>query len=86
MSRRPNTPVTLLDAGREGRLQGLESLRDLLAEQLDSCESSRDAAALSLRFMDVLEQIADLSGKGSTTARPSSVTDEFTKRRRERGA
>ena len=79
-------PVSLLESGREGRLQGLEALRDHLAIQIDACESSRDAAALSLRFMDVLEQIAELSSPAKAVAQPSSVTDEFTKRRRERGA
>lgn len=80
--------MSLLDEGREGRLRGLEALRDRLAVELDGCESSRDVAALSIRFMDVLEQISELSGGGTRTesASPSSPVDEFTRRRRSRGA
>jgi hypothetical protein len=44
-------------ASSVGRLGGLRALRDRLAVELDECDSKRDVAALSQRFMDVLAQI-----------------------------
>ena len=48
----------LADAVRSGsRLVALRVLRDRLAREVDGCRSARDVAALSLRLIDVLEQI-----------------------------
>lgn len=75
--------MSLLDESRKGRLPGLEALRDYLAAELDVCESARDKASLSLRFVDVLEQIDELSG-GAAVAAPSSPLDELRRKRAER--
>jgi hypothetical protein len=45
------------------RLQTLRDLRDLLARQIESCDSLRDLAALSGRLQAVLDQIAELEPK-----------------------
>lgn len=45
------------------RLESLKALADYLAEQLDNCESMRDAASLSLRLITTLEQIESLEPK-----------------------
>lgn len=76
--------MALLEEVRKGRREGLEALRDRLAEELDQCESSRDVAALSLRLADVLEQVANLTGQSAGVAQPVSSVDEFTSRRRGR--
>jgi hypothetical protein len=45
------------------RLATLRDLRDLLARQIESCESLRDLASLSGRLQAVLDQIAELEPK-----------------------
>jgi hypothetical protein len=45
------------------RLQTLRDLRDLLATQIQSCDSLRDLASLSGRLQAVLDQIAVLEPK-----------------------
>lgn len=45
------------------RLAALRDLRDLLAEQIQACDSLRDLAALSGRFQAVLTEIAALEPK-----------------------
>lgn len=45
------------------RLESLKALADYLAEQLDNCDSMRDAASLSLRLITTLEQIESLEPK-----------------------
>jgi hypothetical protein len=44
------------------RFKSLESLRNLLAEAIESCESKRDLAALSRQLVSVLAQIEDHRG------------------------
>jgi len=76
--------LSLLDAAAEGRLEGLVALRDHLARELDACESARDTASLSLRFMDVLAQIEELQGGAAPVAAPKSPLDELMAKRRDR--
>lgn len=45
------------------RLGALRALRDLLAREIQTCESSRDLASLSGRFQAVMDQIAELEPK-----------------------
>lgn len=45
------------------RLQTLRDLRDLLARQIEACDSLRDLASLSGRLQAVLDQIAELEPK-----------------------
>jgi hypothetical protein len=54
----------------------LRALRDVLARQIDACESGRDLAALSARMTDVLERIAALPAEKKGTA-----LDELARRR-----
>ena len=75
--------MSLLEEAQKGRLPGLEALRDYLATELDVCESARDKASLSLRFVDVLEQIEELSGPSAASA-PQSPLDELRRKRAER--
>lgn len=72
--------MTLHETASTGdRLKTLESLRDLLAERIDSTDSGRDIAALSLRLTDVLAQIAELSPTSEV-----DVVDEIAARRNAR--
>lgn len=51
------------------RLETLRDLRDLIARQLEACDSMRDLAALSGRLQSVLAEIATLQpaeAKGDT--------------------
>ncbi|AYW77913.1 hypothetical protein HMPREF0682_2463 [Propionibacterium acidifaciens F0233] len=78
--------MTLVNSARQGRLPGLKRLRDMLAAQLDECDSNRDFAALSTRLIDVLAQIDELeqaAGK-KPAARKETGLDEFTRRLEER--
>lgn len=50
-------------ASSGNRLATLRDLRDLLARQIESCDSLRDLAALSGRLQAVLDQIAELEPK-----------------------
>jgi len=52
--------MSLSEAVGDGRLAGLVALRTRLANEIDQCDSSRDVAALSIRLMDVMEQIESL--------------------------
>lgn len=45
------------------RLEALCDLRDLLARQIQACDSLRDLASLSGRFQSVLAEIAELEPK-----------------------
>lgn len=61
----------LTDAARSGDKRGtLMALRDLIAAQIESCESGRDMAALSKRLMEVM---AELDALGD----PDAERDEF---------
>ena len=62
------------------RLATLRDLRDLLARQIEACESMRDLAALSGRLQSVLEQIAELEPKKAE----GDGIDEIAKRRASR--
>lgn len=59
------------------RLKTLHDLRDLLAVQIEGCESLRDLAALSGRFQSVLAEIDELTPKEAT----GDGIDEIAKRR-----
>ena len=76
--------VSVSEASRGGELEALRALRDDLALKLDQCDSLRDYAALSLRFMDALERISVL--ESGMPEREGSVLDELAKRRAARGA
>ena len=71
-------------AGSGDRLAALRALRDRLAADLDVCESARDVAALSQRFMDTLAQIETI--EKAQPAKKGTPLDELTARRRARGA
>jgi len=75
--------VSLVEEAPKGRLAGLVALRDRLALELDSAEQSRDVAALSRQFSDVLLQIDELDVKPAVDA-PVSPLDEMRRRRAER--
>jgi hypothetical protein len=73
----------LTEAARsDDRLRALKTLRDSLAADLDACASMRDKAALSQRFMDVLEQIDALTT--TRGRRRKTGLSEFERRLRER--
>jgi phage shock protein A len=72
-------------AASDDRLRALKALRDRLAVEIDDCESKRDMAALSLRFMDVVEQI-DCLGGGAEPAKKETRLSDFERRLREREA
>jgi hypothetical protein len=74
--------MSLSDAAPGGRLAGLVALRERLAAEIDACDSSRDVAALSIRFMDVLAQIDELSA--GDVDKPLTALDELRKRREAR--
>ena len=78
----------LVRAGQTSRLAGLQQLRDILANQLETTVSGRDMAALSSRFSDVLAQIDELEGTGGQGAGAAGAevtsVDEFTARRKAR--
>lgn len=58
------------------RLAVLEALRDRLATEIDECLSNRDLASLTLRLVDILEQIDGLS-----VSRYRGAADEIADRR-----
>lgn len=74
----------LADSAPGGRLVALIALRDRLAGDIDVCESARDVAALSQRYMDVLEQIDAL--EKLQPAKKGTGLDELERRRAERQA
>ncbi|MDQ5860703.1 MAG: hypothetical protein M3536_00375 [Actinomycetota bacterium] len=74
--------MSLSEAAPNGRLAGLIALRDLLANELDTAEQSRDVAALSRQFTDVLLQIDEL--EAPTLEKPLTALDELNKRREAR--
>ena len=74
--------MTLFEEAPKGRLQGLIALRDRLAQEIDTAEQSRDVAALSRQFSDVLLQIDEL--EAPTLEKPLTALDELNKRREAR--
>lgn len=62
-------------------LDALRALRDRLASELDSCESSRDVAALSARLVEVLKRVAEVEAKVPAA---KSALDEISDRRARR--
>ena len=74
--------MTLFEEAPKGRLHGLIALRDRLAQEIDTAEQSRDVAALSRQFSDVLLQIDEL--EAPTLEKPLTALDELNKRREAR--
>lgn len=61
MAARKKQEKTLVEAAKSGNtLATLERLRDKLAEQIETCDSGRDMAALSRQLSQVLDQIDDV--------------------------
>lgn len=74
--------MSLFEEAPKGRLAGLIALRDRLAQEIDTAEQSRDVAALSRQFSDVLLQIDEL--EAPTLEKPLTALDELNKRREAR--
>ena len=74
--------MEMLDAVRAGRLEGLEAIRDRLAEDYVVCESKRDAVAIARMLTEVLLQISELST--GSEEKPLTALDELRKRREAR--
>jgi len=74
--------MSLSEEAPKGRLAGLVALRDRLAAEIDTAEQSRDVAALSRQFSDVLLQIDEL--EAPTLEKPLTALDELNKRREAR--
>jgi hypothetical protein len=74
--------MSLSEAAPRGRLAGLVALRDRLAREIDTAEQSRDVAALSRQFSDVLLQIDEL--QAPLIEKPLTALDELNKRREAR--
>ena len=74
--------MSLFEEAPKGRLQGLIALRDRLAQEIDTAEQSRDVAALSRQFSDVLLQIDEL--EAPLQEKPLTALDELNKRREAR--
>jgi hypothetical protein len=74
--------MSLFEEAPKGRLAGLIALRDRLAREIDTAEQSRDVAALSRQFSDVLLQIDEL--EAPTLEKPLTALDELNKRREAR--
>jgi len=65
------------------RLATLRDLRDLLARNIEACESLRDLASLSGRLQSVLEEIAKIDGQSKDRG---DGIDEIAQRRATRRA
>ena len=74
--------MSLSEEAPKGRLAGLVALRDRLAAEIDTAEQSRDVAALSRQFSDVLLQIDELEAPNAE--KPLTALDELNKRREAR--
>ena len=74
--------MSLTEEAPKGRLAGLIALRDRLAAEIDTAEQSRDVAALSRQFSDVLLQIEEL--EAPLVEKPLTALDELNKRREAR--
>lgn len=71
--------MSLTEEAPKGRLAGLVALRDRLAQEIDTAEQSRDVAALSRQFSDVLLQIDEL--EAPSLEKPLTALDELNRRR-----
>lgn len=67
-------------AKKNDRRKTLEALRDVLAEQIEGCSSGRDIAALSLRLMNVEDELSRIPNEDEA---PSAV--EMARRRASKG-
>ena len=76
--------MSLVEEAPKGRLAGRVALRDRLAAEIDTAEQSRDVAALSRQFSDVLLQIDELSSGAADAGKPASPLDELRRKRAER--
>jgi hypothetical protein len=74
--------MSLSEEAPKGRLAGLVALRERLALEIDSAQQSRDVAALSRQFSDVLLQIEEL--EAPSVEKPLTALDELNKRREAR--
>lgn len=75
--------MSLPDSAASGnRLAALNDLRDLLARNIESCDSLRDLASLSGRMQAVLKEIDELSPKEAA----GDSIDEIAARRAARRA
>lgn len=52
--------VSLSEAG--GRLEQLKTLRSILAEAIDGCNSMRDLASLSRQYRETIREIEEIEG------------------------
>lgn len=74
--------TSISEANTSGsRIETLKALADYLSQQLDECESKKDASSLALRLMKTLEQIEQLEPQKQETAaekriREASETEE----------
>jgi hypothetical protein len=75
------TEMQLVSLATHDRVRTLERLRDRLAEQIDTIESSRDLAVLASRLQAVMAELDDLP-----QSQPLSKADEIAERRRQRRA
>ena len=72
--------MSLSEAAASGsRIDALRSLRSVLAESIDTCESARDLAALSRQLTDVLTQIEQ--AEKAAPAKKGTALDELENRR-----
>lgn len=75
--------MPLVESAASGqRLAALQDVRDLLARQIQDCDSNRDMAALVARFQSVLSEISELSAAAGKGGDP---IDEIAARRAARG-
>lgn len=74
--------MSLSEAVTGTRIDALRALRNRLASEIDNCESSRDVAALSNRFQDVLREIDELAPQ--KIEKPETSLDEVRLRRESR--
>lgn len=47
---------------RGSRLECLKALSDVLAEQIDNCDSSRDLPQLARQYRETIKEIAEIEG------------------------
>lgn len=85
----PPRAGSIAEAAASGdHLQTLRAMRDRLARSVDACASPRELAPLNRQLLDVLRQIYEAEGKGSSPAPAQKGTplDELNRRRAARQA